>query len=275
MGYDDNKGHKYEKMVAEIMKEKQIEILKEPAGSVDGTDLEFLNNGKKCSLEMKNNVTDPDWGQVAIKYELDHWEWSKRAQKMKKEIIKVYEKLEGNGVIGVLNFLNAGFVPNKGRIVDIGKNEREEDQKLLEKYFSVESDSIIKYYAKTDYLQVGIGYGLYHFKSDSGNLGTKQIDAKFVLRLRLKSHHNHHNRCPKCQDRYRGSYKKCKKCGQKLSTDNPKKCDDCGENVQYSDFVHVYDNYSFFATLKCKSISEKSKLNIEEFEGQKFPPIKN
>ena len=32
--------------------------------------------------------------------------------------------------------------------------------------------------------------------------------------------------------------------------------------------------YSFFAVIKCKSLSKKSNYNIEESVGQKFPPIK-
>ena len=31
--------------------------------------------------------------------------------------------------------------------------------------------------------------------------------------------------------------------------------------------------YSFFSVLKCKKVSEKSKINIEEYEGQEFPKI--
>lgn len=274
MGYDDNKGHKYEKKISKIMKEKQVKLTKEPAGSADGADLEFLHNGKQYSLEMKENVKKPDWGQVGIKYDSDKWVWSSAKEK-KKEIIGVYEKLEHEGTVGVLNFLNANFIPNKGRVKEIGKKEREEDVKLLEKFLPVNPDTIKKFYAETDYLQVGDGYGLYHFKSDAANLDTKEIDAEFELRLRLKSHHNHHNRCPECKERYRGSYKKCLKCSAKLSTDIPIKCKECGKDVPYSDFIHVYDNYSFFAVLKCKSISKKSKLNIEENIGQEFPPIKS
>ena len=32
--------------------------------------------------------------------------------------------------------------------------------------------------------------------------------------------------------------------------------------------------YSFFAVIKCRSLSKKSNYNIEESIGQKFPPIK-
>jgi len=273
MVYGDNKGHRYEKKIAEIMKKKQVTLSKEPAGSSGDVDLEFQHNSQKFSLEMKENVTDPDWGQVGIKYKSGKWEWSSAA-KSKNEIIKVYDKLEHEGIVGVLNFLNSKFVPNKGRVKKIGKKEREEDVKLLEKFLTVKSDIIKKYYAKTDYLQVGGGYGLYHFNSDKGNLNTTEIDAEFVLRLRLKAHHNHLNRCPNCKGAYKGAYKKCSNCGLKLSTEKPTICSSCKRDVKYSDFTHVYDNYSFFAVLKCKSISKKSKVNIEENQQQNFPPIK-
>ncbi len=274
MVHGDNKGHRYEKKIAEIMKEKQVQLSKEPAGSSDGADLEFVHLGKQYSLEMKENVIKPDWGQVGIKYDSDKWVWSS-AKDRKKEIIEVYEKLEHDGTVGVLNFLNANFVPNKGRVKKIGKKEREEDVKLLENFLPVNPSTIKKFYAKTDYLQVGDGYGLYHFKSDVADLGTDEINAEFVLRLRLKAHHNHHNRCPECKGRYRGSYKKCSKCKAKLSTDKSVKCSECGKDVPHSDFIHVYDNYSFFAVLKCKSISKKSNFNIEEEFGQTFPPFKS
>jgi len=274
MVYGDNKGHTYEKKIADFLRKENVKLLKEPAGSSGDADLEFQHRGKKFSLEIKENVKKPDWGQVAIKYKSGKWEWSSAA-KSKKEIIEVYNRLEHEGVVGVLNFLNSKFVPNKGRVEKIGMKEREEDVKLLEKFLTVKSDSIKKFYAKIDYLQVGGGYGLYHFKSDRGNLGTPEIDAEFVLRLRLKAHHNHLNRCPDCKGVYKGAYKKCSNCNLKLNVKEPITCSSCKRNVGYSDFIHVYDNYSFFAVLKCKSITKKSKHNIEKSKDQKFPPIIN
>jgi hypothetical protein len=272
MVYGDNKGHRYEKKIANIMKEKSVQLSKEPAGSSGDTDLEFIHKGKKYSMEMKENAVGPDWGQVILKYKNDSWEWS--SSKKRKQIIKVYDNLELEGTKGVLNFLNKKFIPNKGRLDKISKKEHDEDFSQLDNYFEIDSSALEKFYEDIHYLQVGNGYGFYHITSDVANLGTEKITAKFKLRLRVKALHNHHNRCPKCKGRYQGSYKKCKKCGLQL-TDSPKKCKDCGEGVQYSEFVHVYDNYGFFAVLKCKSISEKSKLNIETFGEQEFPPIKN
>jgi hypothetical protein len=273
MVYDDNKGHKYEKKVAEIMKEKQVQLSKEPAGSTGDIDLEFLHDSKKFSMEMKENAVGPDWGQVGLRYENDSWKWS--SSKKREDIIKIYDKLELDGIEGVLNFLNKKFIPNKGRVEKITKKEHDEDFSKLDNRFEINSSALEKFYEDIDYLQVGNGYGFYHINSDVAKLGTEKIIAKFKLRLRVKPIHNHHNRCPKCEGRYQGSYKKCKKCGLKLSTNNPQKCQDCGKEVSYSEFIHVYDNYSFFAVLKCTSISKKSKLNMEPFEGQEFPPIIN
>jgi len=272
MVYGDNKGHRYEKKIAEIMKKKQVTLSKEPAGSSGDTDLEFLHNSKEFSMEMKENAVGPDWGQVGLRYENNSWKWS--TSKKREDVIKIYDKLELDGVTGVLNFLNKKFVPNKGRVEKITKKEHDEDFSKLDKYFEIDSSALEKFYENIDYLQVGNGHGFYHISSDVANLGTEKITAKFKLRLRVKSIHNHHNRCPKCKGTYKGSYKKCTKCGLILSTNNSQKCNDCGEEVQYSEFIHVYDNYGFFAVLKCTKILEKSKLNIEENHQQTFPPIK-
>lgn len=273
MGYGDNKGHRYEKKITELMKKNKIQLPKEPAGSSGDTDLEFLHKSKKYSMEMKENAVGPDWGQVGLKYKNNSWEWS--SSEKRKQIIKVYDSLELEGTKGVLNFLNKKFIPNKGRLDKITKKEHDEDFSQLDNYFEIDSSALEKFYEDVNYLQVGNGYGFYHITSDVANLGTKKITAKFKLRLRVKSIHNHHNRCPKCKGRYQGSYKKCSNCGLKLSTEKPTVCSSCKKDVQYSEFIHVYDNYSFFAVLKCKSISKKSKINIEENNEQKFPQIKN
>ena len=273
MVYGDNKGHRYEKVVAEIMKQKNVCLIGEPAGSSVETDLEFIHSGKKYSMEMKYDVTSPDWGQVGLRYEKDEWKWS--SSKKRKDVIKIYDELVLDEIKGVINFLNSNLVPNKGRLEKIGKKEHDEDLKLVDRYFLIDSGVLEKFYSGIDYLQVGNGFGFYHISSDVARLGTEKIDAKFKLRIRFKSIHNHHNRCPKCLGRYRGSYKKCSRCGLNLNTDKPTICKDCGEGVQYSEFIHVYDNYGFFAVLKCKEISNKSKLNIEEEFGQVFPPFKS
>ena len=273
MVYGDNKGHRYEKTITKILKNKKIVLTREPAGSTVETDLEFVHNSNQYNLEMKNNAVGPDWGQVGLRYVKDEWKWT--TSKKRDDIIKIYDELKLDEIMGVLNFLNKKIVPNKGRLEKIGKKEHDEDFNLLDKYFEIDSSALEKFYDDADYLQVGNGYGFYHVNSDAAGFGTEKIDAKFKLRLRVKSIHNHHNRCPKCLGAYKGSYKKCSKCGLKLSTDEPIKCDKCGENVQYSEFIHVYDNYGFFAVLKCAKISKKSKFNIEENKDQKFPPIKS
>ena len=68
MVYGDNKGHRYEKRIADILKNNNVKLLKEPAGSSGDTDLEFLHKNKKFSIEVKENAVGPDWGQVGLKY---------------------------------------------------------------------------------------------------------------------------------------------------------------------------------------------------------------
>jgi hypothetical protein len=269
MVYDDNKGHKYEKDIANILKKNGVKV-SEPAGSSGDTDLEFQHKSEKFSMEIKENAVGPDWGQVGLKYKNNSWEWS--SSKKRENIIRIYDKIKLEKYTGVLKFLNDKFIPNKGRVDVITKKEHDEDFEF-DRYFPIDSTALEKFYDKIDYLQVGNGHGFYHITKDTAKLGTEKIIAKFKLRLRVKAIHNHHNRCPKCQGRYQGSYKKCKKCGLKLSTDNAQECNKCEKKVEYTDFKHVYDNYSFFAVLKCKSIIKKSNFNIEEFDDQKFPPI--
>jgi hypothetical protein len=271
MVYDDNKGHKYEKKIADILSKKEVTLLKEPAGSSGDTDLEFQHKSEKFSMEIKENAVGPDWGQVGLKYKNNSWEWS--SSKKRENIIRIYDKIKLEKYTGVLKFLNDKFIPNKGRVDVITKKEHDEDFEF-DRYFPIDSTALEKFYDKIDYLQVGNGHGFYHITKDTAKLGTEKIIAKFKLRLRVKAIHNHHNRCPKCQGRYQGSYKKCTDCGDNLTVKSSK-CADCGMIVEYTDFKHVYDNYSFFAVLKCKSIIKKSNFNIEEFDDQKFPPIIN
>ena len=97
MVYDDNKGHKYEKDIANILKKKGVKLSKEPAESSGGIDLEFLHKNKKFSIEVKEKAVGPDWGQVGLKYKNNSWEWS--SSKKRKNIIQVYDKKNttGNG----------------------------------------------------------------------------------------------------------------------------------------------------------------------------------
>jgi hypothetical protein len=270
MVYGDNKGHKYEKYIADILNKNGFKI-SDPAGSSGDTDLKFQHKSEEFSMEIKEKAVGPDWGQVGLEYKNNSWKWS--SSKKRENIIRVYDKIKLENHTGVLKFLNDKFIPNKGRVDEIGKKEHDEDFKF-DQFFPIDSTALEKFYDKVDYLQVGNGHGFYHITKDTAGLGTEKIIAKFKLRLRVKAIHNHHNRCPKCLGRFRGSYKECDKCGKSL-TDEPSKCDKCGMTVEYSEFKHVYDNYSFFAVLKCTKIENKSKFNIEEFDDQEFPPIIN
>ena len=142
MVYGDNKGHRYEKRIADILKNNNVKLLKEPAGSSGDTDLEFLHKNKKFSIEVKENAVGPDWGQVGLKYKNNLWEWS--SSKKRKNIIQVYDKIKIEGVTGILKFLNNKFIPNKGSVDIITKKQHDEDFEF-DQYFSSAVESIGKY----------------------------------------------------------------------------------------------------------------------------------
>ena len=66
----NNKGHKYEKQIEDILKKKKIPMTQGPAGSGGGADMTILHNRKEITFEMKNNVKDPDYGQCVVKPKL-------------------------------------------------------------------------------------------------------------------------------------------------------------------------------------------------------------
>ena len=260
----DNKGHTYEKKIVKILQDRNLVPQGATgAGSGVGTDISFLHENNEYRLEIKNNATDPDYGQKRLMPILSgkRWVWSWAPGIETEEIVKHYTNL------GVLDYLNKkNIVPNKVRIDDLEltKQQKEEDRTNFEdRSYTVSNETFIKYYEdKADYIQVGNGFGFYHLKHDIAKLGTKQFDGEFILRFRAKSHNNHHIQCPNCKTVYRPNNKLCRKCKLEL--------------VKSKHKVEVYHDYSFFATLKCtKILSEKrSKYNIEETSDQKFPPIK-
>ena len=53
----DNKGHKYEKKIVQILKDKKLMSTEVAgAGSGPGIDAFFLHRGKKYSVEVKNRA---------------------------------------------------------------------------------------------------------------------------------------------------------------------------------------------------------------------------
>ena len=261
----DNKGHTYEKRIVKILKDRNLVPRGATgAGSGVGTDIPFLHKNSEYRLEIKNNATDPDYGQKRLVPKLvgKKWVWQWAPGIESEKIVGHYTSL------GVLDYLNKkNIVPNKFRIHDckLSKQQKAEDMTNFEdRKFTVSNKTFIKYYEdKAEYIQVGNGFGFYHLKRDTANIGTKQFDGKFILRFRAKSHNNHWIKCPKCEGVYRPTTSKCSNCQTVLIKPRTK--------------VEVYHDYSFFATLKCTKIlsDNKSKYNIEETSDQKFPPIKH
>ena len=278
----DNAGHKYEKEIESILKRKKISILKGSAGSGGGSDLKL----QEGSLELKNNVTDPDYGQCIIKpMKVDSrwiWDWSEQSKKKKPELIEFYNNLKCvDGTVGVLEYINKkNITPNKHRVSDelITRKMKEEDQRLFEdRKNKVPVEAFDRFYKKTsDYVQIGAGYGFFHINSDVANLGTEKFNAEFTLRLRAKSFDNHYPVCTVCKQRYKPRTLICKQCKINLKTDMKKTCKDCGKSdVNYNMFEHVWFDYGFIVVMKCDKIQKKSKFNIEDFPGQDFPPFKS
>ena len=190
MVYGDNKGHRYEKKIVQIMSDKKIiPDGKQGAGSGPGTDITFLHKGKEYKIEIKNSVTDPDYGQKRLIPEKikNKWEWNWAPTVKDEKITKYYTKL------GVLDYLNKKkIIPNKYRKPDTeltledvkGDQANFEDPtcKISSKAFE------IFYEDKADYVQIGKGFGLFHIKEDKANLCTDKFDGNFILRFRAKRH---------------------------------------------------------------------------------------
>ena len=186
----DNKGMTYERMIIQIMRDKKI-IPKDRQGASGGpgTDITFLHKGKEYKIEIKNNVTDPDYGQKRLIPEKvgDKWKWDWAPSVRETKIVKYYTSL------GVLDYINSKEItPNKYRKLDseLTLKDVKEDQKNFEDpSYSVSSDAFeIFYEDKADYIQVGKRFGLFHIKEHKANLGTGKFEGNFILRFRAKRH---------------------------------------------------------------------------------------
>ena len=193
----DNKGHRYEKKIVEILKQKKLmpnELA--GAGSGPGVDAMFIHKGKKYSIEVKNRANGAEFGQKRLIPEKKdnewRWEWAPKVKDL--EITKHYTK------IGVLDYLNKKKItPNKYRKPDqdLTYDNVKEDQKNFEDVTYRISDETISlfYKEKADYIQIGNGYGLYHSKTDKAKLGTEKFRGSFVLRFRAKRHTTKNYHC--------------------------------------------------------------------------------
>ena len=186
----DNKGHKYEKKIVQILKNKGLmsnEVA--GAGSGPGIDAFFFHRGKKYSIEVKNRANGAEFGQKRLVPEKKgkewKWDWAPKVKGMK--ITDHYIKL------GVLDYLNKKkIIPNKYRKPDpeLTFEDVKEDQKNFEDVtYNISDETIGMFYEnKADYIQIGNGYGLYHPKTDRAKLGTEKFHGKCFLRFRAKRH---------------------------------------------------------------------------------------
>lgn len=318
-----NKGHKYEIMIGQKFLENGIIIkqqcenchdfetysstqeqcpnckipLELTAGSGTQEDLIFQHNGKNLSLEIKNNPSDPDWGQcelIPTQSEDETWVWdySNKAKREKAKLIEYYNQYKFiDGSVGALEYLkNKKLIPNKRRIPDekITFLLRKEDQKNFEdRKHKISAEAFARFHRqKSDYVQIGGKYGFFHINNDSANLGTEKFDAEFTLRFRAKTIQRHFPLCPNCHKECNaGNNPKCTKCKISIPKSNSigKKCPACmkyekKENdknkiVPYAEFNHRDDEIEFVITIVNPKIKNKSKYNIEENDGQSFPPI--
>ena len=224
----DNKGHVYEKKIVQILEDKKIiPIGKQGAGSGPGTDITFFHNKKEFKVEIKNSITDPDYGQKRLIPEKigGEWKWNWAPGVINENITKYYTS------IGILDYLNKKkIIPNKYRKLDSEltlKDVKEDQVNFEDRSYEISTDAFeIFYEDKADYVQIGKGQGLFHLNKDVAKIGTSKFEGEFILRFRAKRHTTKNFHC-----------------------------------------------YSFFSVLKCKKVLKKSKINIEELEGQKFPTI--
>jgi hypothetical protein len=319
MVFGKNKGHKYEEMIGIKLLKHGVVIkqmcedchnfekysskqesctncnvpLKLTAGSGVQEDLIFQHNGKNFSLEIKNNPSDPDWGQC----ELLHlgngkWDYSQTAKTKKKKLIEYYDQFNfHDGSIGALEYLkNKKLIPNKTRIPDEEMTFplRKQDQKSFEDTtHRISAMAFAKFHEKkSDYVQIGGGYGFFHINEDSANLGTAQFDAVFTLRFRAKTTQRHFPLCPNCNKQCTpGDKPKCTRCRIMIPKNNTighrcptcmryeKKQKDKNKIVPYKNFIHRDDKIEFVITMQNPKISNISNFNLEQNGNQIFPPI--
>lgn len=186
----DNKGHKYEKKIVKILEDKNIiPSGTAGAGNGPGTDITFFHNKKKVKVEIKNSVTDPDYGQKRLipKKIGSEWKWNWAPGVIGEDITKHYTD------IGVLDYLDKKkIIPNKYRKPDSEltlKDVKEDQVNFEDREYVISSDAFgIFYEKKADYVQIGRCLGLYHLNKDVAKFGTTKFDGEFILRFRAKRH---------------------------------------------------------------------------------------
>lgn len=323
MGFGKNKGHKYESTIAQRFLENGIKIkqkcencnrfeifsskwekcphckipLELTAGSGTQEDLIFQHHGHDLSLEIKNNPSDPDWGQCELlptqsKDGTWVWDFSNKAKSEKAKLIEYYNQFKFiDGSVGALEYLkNKKLIPNKGRIPPqkITFLLRKEDQKNFEDTkHKISAEAFAKFHEKkSNYVQIGNGYGFFHINNDPVDLGTVKFDAEFTLRFRAKTINRHFPLCPKCNKQCNpGTQPKCTRCRIIIPQDSTigHRCPTCvkyeklqkdkNKIVPYQKFIHRDDLIEFVITIQNPKIRNISNFNLEKSENQSFPPI--
>ena len=324
MVYDDNEGHKYENKIAQELLEHGVIVkqvctkchkhekfssvqekcpscnieLRLNAGSGTQEDVTFRHNGKEFSIEIKNNPSDPDWGQCELlptfKDGKCTWNFSNEAKEKRPKLIEYYGEYKFNdGTTGLLPYLNnKKLMPHKFRIPDEDLTifTRREDRRAFEdRKHKISTRAFADFHdKKSDYVQIGKGYGFYHINNDSANLDTEQFDGEFTLRFRCKANNTHFPRCPKCDKECNPGRKdkvKCKSCKIKIpkGKDIGHKCEVCSKHatkqegrdkiVEYAKFNHRDDVVEYVVLICDPKIKKKSNLDLDKKYGQDFPLI--
>ena len=92
----DNKGHKYEKNIVQILKDKKLMPAEVAgAGSGPGIDAFFLHQGKEYSVEVKNRANGAEFGQKRLIPEKKgkEWKWNWAPKVIDEKITKYYYTL--------------------------------------------------------------------------------------------------------------------------------------------------------------------------------------
>lgn len=180
-----NAGDAYEKRISDILLTKGMTDPRvERAGADHGPDHYFIHIGNRYGLEIKMNP-EADYGQKKLVYMGGAWEWA-----VDDEITQFYTR------IGVLKKIrDRNIIPRKYSKPDkdLTAADKEYDMKTFECKLPVRLNAMFRYYEEKGvyYIQIGEGWGFYHLMEDKANIGSPQLKADIVLRLRAKTVRSH------------------------------------------------------------------------------------
>jgi hypothetical protein len=194
MGY--NRGDTYEEHIYEISKNQGII----PPGSsragaaANAPDLLFRHLGNDYKLEIKHNITNPDYGQRRVHFypQTRSWKWA-----LNDELSEYYDELNLTDNIPSdlypIWYQKRTMKSGDSMYTANGNTEyTEADLKTDQGNFKfnhiqIPRDVLFKYYAVRDthYIQVD-GSGLYHLDKDVAQIGTPQFDGNPHFRFRVK-----------------------------------------------------------------------------------------